>query len=78
MNKYVSLFSKTEFERPVWYTWVLTHAVLLSILTIFIGSPVAITVFQSWMTFVTFYTGIFIVGRTAEKITSSKKTDKSE
>ena len=78
MGKYVSLFSKTEFVRPVWYTWVLTHAVLLSILTIFIGSPVAITVFQSWMTFVTFYTGIFIVGRTAEKITSSKKTDKSE
>lgn len=78
MNKYVSLFSKTEFVRPVWYTWVLAHAVLLSILTIFIGSPVATTVFQSWMTFVTFYTGIFIVGRTAEKITSSKKTDKSE
>ena len=78
MGKYVSLFSKTEFVRPLWYTWVLTHAVLLSLLTIFIGSPVAITVFQSWMTFVTFYTGIFIVGRTAEKITSSKKTDKSE
>ena len=78
MGKYVSLISKTEFVRPLWYTWDVAHAVLLSLLTIFIGSPVAITVFQSWMTFVTFYTGIFIVGRTAEKITSSKKTDKSE
>ena len=78
MGKYVSLFSKTEFVRPLWYTWVLAHAVLLSLIAIVVGTPVAITVFQSWMTFVTFYTGIFIVGRTAEKITSGKKTDKSE
>ena len=78
MGKYVSLFLKTEFVRPLCYTWVLAHAILLSLITIFIGQPVAITVFQSWMTFVTFYTGIFIVGRTAEKITSSKTTDKNE
>lgn len=37
MGKYVSLFSKTEFVRPLWYTWVLAHAVLLSLITIFIG-----------------------------------------
>lgn len=74
---FLKIFKDAAFVRPLWYTWILLHAVILSLVAIYIQDK-PIEVLQIWMDFVTIYTSIYIAGRTVEKVVDKTSTKKEE